>query len=128
MTRVTCFIRPHRLEQVKSAIGVLLVTGMSVSDVRGTGNSKETSDWFGGEEGLIALPIRSRVEVVAIDDLTEEIVQAIITNAYTGEDGDGTPGLDDGRSAPAPRAAPARQLGATGSNPQAIWTLEEGML
>ena len=89
MTRVTCFIRPHRLEQVKSAIGVLLVTGMSVSDVRGTGNSKETYDWFGGEEGLIALPIRSRVEVVAIDDLTEEIVQAIITNAYTGEDGDG---------------------------------------
>ena len=89
MTRVFCYIRPHRLEPVKSAIAALGVNGLSVSDVRGTGNSPETSDWFGGEEGLVALPIRSRVEVVAPDELTEEIIQAIIENAYTGEDGDG---------------------------------------
>ncbi|MDR3691813.1 MAG: P-II family nitrogen regulator [Fimbriimonas sp.] len=89
MNRIVCFIRPHRLEQVKSAIAALGVTGMSVSDVRGRGNSPEKSDWFGGEEGLVALPIRSRVEVVAVDDLTDEIVSAILENARTGEDGDG---------------------------------------
>ncbi len=89
MTRVFCYIRPHRLEPVKSAIAALGITGMSVSDVRGTGNSPETSDYFGGDEGLIALPIRSRVEVVAPDDLTEDIVNAILENAATGEDGDG---------------------------------------
>ncbi len=89
MTRVTCYIRPHRLEPVKSAIAALGVTGMSVSDVRGTGNSIETADWFGGTGGLVALPIRARVEVVAPDELTEEIVQAIMENAHTGEEGDG---------------------------------------
>ena len=89
MTRVTCYIRPHKLESVKSAIAGLGVTGMSVTDVRGAGNSPETSDWFGGTEGLIALPIRTRVEVVAQDDLTEGIVKAIMENAYTGEEGDG---------------------------------------
>ena len=89
MTRVFCYIRPHRLEPVKSAIAALGVTGMSVSDVRGAGNSPETTDWFGGEEGLVALPIRSRVEVVAPDDLTEDIIKAILENAHTGEDGDG---------------------------------------
>ena len=62
---------------------------MSVSDVRGTGNSTETVDWFGGEDDLVALPIRARVEVVAADDLTEDIVNAILDNARTGEDGDG---------------------------------------
>lgn len=89
MTRVTCYIRPHKLEAVKSAIAALGVSGMSVSDVRGAGNSPETTDWFGGTEGLIALPIRARVEVVAPDDLTEGIVTAIVDNAHTGEQGDG---------------------------------------
>ncbi len=89
MTRVTCFIRPHKLESVKSAIAALGVTGMSVSDVRGAGNSPETTDWFGGTDGLIALPIRARVEVVAQDEQIEGIVKSIIENARTGEQGDG---------------------------------------
>jgi len=62
---------------------------MTVSDVRGAGNSLEKTDWFGGAEGLIALPIRARMEVVAQDELTEGIVRAIIDNAHTGEEGDG---------------------------------------
>lgn len=89
MTRVTCYLRPHRLEAVKSAIAALGVSGLSVSDVRGSGSSPERADFFGGEPGLIALPIRSRVEVVAPDDLTESIVEAIVENARTGEPGDG---------------------------------------
>ena len=89
MTRVTCYIRPHKLESVKSAIAALGVSGLSVADVRGAGNSPEKTDWFGGADGLIALPIRSRVEIVAKDELTGEIVDAIIENAQTGEAGDG---------------------------------------
>ena len=89
MTRVTCYIRPHRLEAVKSAIAALGVSGLSVSDVRGTGNSPEHTEWMGGDDGLVALPIRARVEVVASDDLAEPIVQAIIESAHTGEHGDG---------------------------------------
>ncbi len=89
MIRITCYIRPHRLEPVKSAIASLGVNGMTVSDVRGTGNSPETSQWFGGQESLVAMPIRSKIEVVAPDDLQEQIVDAILENAQTGEPGDG---------------------------------------
>jgi nitrogen regulatory protein P-II 1 len=89
VVRVTCYIRPHRLEEVKSAVAALGVTGMSVADVRGAGNSKETAGWFAGDEALVALPIRSRIEVVAPDELQEEIVQAMISAAHTGEPDDG---------------------------------------
>ena len=89
MVRVTCYIRPHKLEAVKSAISSIGISGMTVTDVRGTGNSIETSTWFGGEQQLIALPIRSKIEVVAKDDLQDEIVNAIIESARTGEPGDG---------------------------------------
>lgn len=82
-------IRPHRLEQVKTAISELGVTGLHVTDVRGVGNSAEKPNWFGGEEHLIALPIKAKIEVVAEDALKEPIIAAILENAKTGEPGDG---------------------------------------
>lgn len=89
MIRLTCYLRPHRLEAVKSAVASLGVSGMTVSDVRGTGNSPESTDWFGGDPSLVALPIRSKMEVVVPDDLCEEVVATILENAQTGESGDG---------------------------------------
>lgn len=87
--RITCYIRPHRLEAVKSAIASLEVTGLSVADVRGCGNSPQLSTWGGALDGVVSLPIRSRVEVVAPEHLTEAIVQGILENAWTGEPDDG---------------------------------------
>jgi nitrogen regulatory protein PII len=86
--RVTAFIKPHRLEPVKSAIAATGVTGMSVADVRGIGNSSEESPVLAGS-GVVALPIRARVEVVTPDDAMEEILKAITDAAYTGEHDDG---------------------------------------
>jgi nitrogen regulatory protein P-II 1 len=82
-------IRPHRLEQVKSAIAALGVSGLNVSDVRGTGNSPEHAAWFAGEEHLISLPIKSKIEVIVTDEVADAVVDAILENAKTGEPGDG---------------------------------------
>src|SRR5579862_1759345 len=87
MVRVTAYIKPHRLEQVKSAIAAIGVTGMSVADVRGTGNSPDESPIVGS--GVVALPIRARIEVVAPDESVEEILQAISQSAHTGAHDDG---------------------------------------
>jgi nitrogen regulatory protein P-II 1 len=89
LIRVVCFIKPHKLEAVKSAIANVGVSGLTVTEVRGTGNSEEKSAWFGGEQQVIALPIRSRVEVVAPQASLEEIISAILSQAQTGESGDG---------------------------------------
>lgn len=82
-------IRPHRLEAVKSAIAALGVSGLNVTDVRGTGNSPETAAWFGGDEHLIALPLKSKIEVIVHDELKDAVVDAILEHARTGEPGDG---------------------------------------
>jgi nitrogen regulatory protein P-II 1 len=90
MIRVTFCIRPHRLEAVKSAVASLALTGMTVSDVRGMGNSPEKTDWFGGSDaGIVPLPIRAKVEVVVPDEMADQVVAAVLTNAQTGEPGDG---------------------------------------
>lgn len=89
MLRVICLIRPHHLEAVKSAVAALGVTGMNVADVRGVGNSPERSTWAGEGGAVIALPIRSRLEIVIADELLDAVVEAVIENARTGEPGDG---------------------------------------
>lgn len=89
MLKLTIYIRPHRLEQVKSAVASLGVSGMSVADVRGTGNSQEASQWFAGAGHVIPLPIRSKLEVAIPDELRDEVVEAVLDAARTGEPGDG---------------------------------------
>lgn len=89
MMRVTTYIKPHKLEPVKTAIAALGVSGMSVSDVRGTGNSPEKTQWFAGDGHVIALPVRAKVEVVVPEEQVQAVVDAILAHARTGEAGDG---------------------------------------
>lgn len=89
MVRIISIIRPHRLEQVKSAVAGLGVSGMNVADVRGVGNSPEKPSWFAGQEFLVALPLKSRLEIVVNDDIADQVIAAVIENAHTGEPGDG---------------------------------------
>ena len=87
MIRVVAYIKPHRLEGAKSAVAALGVTGLTVADVRGTGVSEEHTDLLSG--AVVALPIRSRLEVVVPDDLRQSVVDAIVESARTGEPNDG---------------------------------------
>jgi len=83
--RIVCFLRPHRLEVVKSAIAVLGVNGMSISDVRGTGDSADEVS----EGPILKMPIRSKIEVVVRPELTDSVLAAILNYAHTGERDDG---------------------------------------
>jgi len=89
MLRITCFIRPHRLDPVKTALSSLGITGLTVNDVRGCGNSEEASTLFAGRNIVIPMPIRSKVTVFAPESMQESIVAAIQKAAFTGEPGDG---------------------------------------
>lgn len=89
MVRIWCSIRPHQLEEVKTAVAALDISGLTVSDVRGSGDNPERAVSFAGEEMLIRLPIRAKLEIACEEDLVEDVVEAIIRQARTGEPGDG---------------------------------------
>jgi nitrogen regulatory protein P-II 1 len=86
---VTAYMRPHKLEEVKSAVAVLPVTGLSISDVRGSGDNPEKSSAFAGSDIVVPLPVRSRLVVVVPPELSEQVVEAIVQAAWTGSPGDG---------------------------------------
>lgn len=87
MVRILAFIRPHQLEEVKSAISALGIGGMNVTDAKGRGNSEERESRFLTEVDVLRM--RARLEVVCADDLEPEVVAAIAAAAHTGQPGDG---------------------------------------
>jgi len=86
---ITAYVRPHKLEEVKSAVAVLPITGLSISDVRGSGNNPEKASAFASADLMVPLPVRSRIVVVVSQDWVEPVVDAIVQAAHTGSSGDG---------------------------------------
>ena len=89
MTKVEAIVRPSRFDQIKEALSDLGVMGMTVSEVRGHGRQKGHTETYRGREYEVSLIPKLRIEIVIADERVEEILEAIITNAATGEIGDG---------------------------------------
>lgn len=89
MKLVTAVVKPHKWEDVRSALEAVGVTGMTVSEVSGYGRQKGHTEIYRGAEYDIALVPKVRIEIVADDAAVDEIVDTIIRAAQTGKVGDG---------------------------------------
>ena len=89
MVKIEAVIRPQRLDEVKSALDDLGVTGMTVTEVRGSGKQKGYTQHYRGAEYTVNLIQKLKLEIVCADQEVDRIVQAIAAAARTGEIGDG---------------------------------------
>jgi nitrogen regulatory protein P-II 1 len=90
MKKIEAIIRPLRLEAVKTALAEAGVTGITVSDVRGSGRQHGHGPYsYRGEEYIIELPSKIKLEIVARDDEVDEVIEVLLEHARTGEEGDG---------------------------------------
>jgi nitrogen regulatory protein P-II 1 len=89
MKLVTAVIKPHKWEDVRSALETIGVTGMTVSEVSGYGRQKGHTEVYRGAEYDIALVPKVRVEIVLDDGDVDSVVDAIVSAAQTGRIGDG---------------------------------------
>ncbi len=98
MVKIEAVIRPQRLDEVKATLDELGVTGMTVTEVRGSGKQKGYTQHYRGAEYTVNLIQKIKIEIVCEDTESDRIVNAIATSARTGEIGDGkifiTPVLD----------------------------------
>ncbi len=89
MKLVTAVIKPHKWEDVRSALETIGVTGMTVSEVSGYGRQKGHTEVYRGAEYDIALVPKIRVEIVLDEGDADAVVNAIVNAAQTGRIGDG---------------------------------------
>jgi nitrogen regulatory protein PII len=89
MKLVTAIIKPFKLDDVKAALEVLGVQGLTVSEVQGFGRQKGHTEVYRGAEYTVDLVPKVRVEVL-VDTLdAEKTVDAIVEASRTGKIGDG---------------------------------------
>ncbi|MCW2494238.1 P-II family nitrogen regulator [Jatrophihabitans sp.] len=89
MKQVTAVIKPFKLEDVKAALEVLGIQGMTVSEVQGFGRQKGHTEVYRGAEYSVDFVPKVRVEVLADDTLADKVVDAVVEAARTGKIGDG---------------------------------------
>ena len=89
MKLIKCVIRPNKVDEVREALERLNISGMTVTDVRGHGRQKGHTAVYRGKEYAVSLLPKVEIEVVVPNDVVEEVIQAVIQAARTGEIGDG---------------------------------------
>ena len=89
MKKVECIIKPFKLDEVKSAICDLGITGMTVSEVRGFGRQKGHTELYRGAEYQIDFIPKLKIDLVVAEDQVAELIGVIQKAASTGRIGDG---------------------------------------
>ena len=89
MKLIKGIVRPNKVDDIKDALAKYNILGMTVTEVRGHGRQKGHSAVYRGKEYEVSLLPKMEVDVVVPDEVVDEVIQAIITAARTGEIGDG---------------------------------------
>ncbi|MEE4252689.1 MAG: P-II family nitrogen regulator [Desulfuromusa sp.] len=89
MKKVECIIKPFKLDDVKTAMTEMGISGMTVSEVRGFGRQKGHTELYRGAEYQIDFIPKIKIELVVSAEQVEAVVSAVQREASTGRIGDG---------------------------------------
>ena len=89
MKKIEAIIKPFKLDEVKSRLRELGVSGMTVSEVKGFGRQKGHTELYRGAEYVVDFLPKVKIEVVVKDGDVDLCVDAIVKAARTGKIGDG---------------------------------------
>jgi nitrogen regulatory protein PII len=95
MNLIIAIIQPSKLDAIKEALVKLGIQGMTVTGAKGFGRQKGRPLAFLGLLDMEGRPFRVdfvpkvRIEIVVNDDITDAVVDTIVTTAKTGTIGDG---------------------------------------
>ena len=89
MKLITAIIKPHALDDVKSALEAYGITGMTISEASGYGRQRGHSEVYRGAEYTVDFVPKIRLEVLVADLDASSVVDIIIKSATSGRIGDG---------------------------------------
>jgi len=89
MKLVTAIIKPFKLDEVRSALSELGVSGMTVTEVKGFGRQRGHTELYRGAEYVVDFVPKTRIEIAVRTELLEQVIEAILKTARTGKVGDG---------------------------------------
>ncbi len=89
MKLIVAIIKPFKLDDAREALSEVGVQGLTVTEVKGFGRQKGHTELYRGAEYVVDFLPKVKLEVAAMDDQVEPIIEAIIKATSTGKIGDG---------------------------------------
>ena len=89
MKLITAIIKPFKVEEVRSSLDEIGVSGMTMTEVKGFGRQKGHTELYRGAEYTIDFLPKIKIEIAVTDDLVDQVKNAIIKSASSGKIGDG---------------------------------------
>jgi len=86
---VVAMVRPDKLGDVKQALAEVGAPSLTVTNVSGRGSQPAKKGQWRGEEYVVDLHQKVKIETVVADIPADDVVDAIAEGAHTGEKGDG---------------------------------------
>lgn len=86
---VMAYIRPDKLGAVKQALVEVGAPSITVTNVSGRGSQPAKKGQYRGEEYVVDLHQKVKVECVVAEIPADEVAEAIVEAAKSGEKGDG---------------------------------------
>ena len=89
MKLITAIIKPHRLDEVRDALAVENISGLTVTEVKGYGRQKGHAELYRGAEYVVAFVPKIKLELVVEDTVVSKAIDAVVAAANTNSIGDG---------------------------------------
>lgn len=89
MKLITAIVRPEKIDAIREGLEAYGVQGLTVSAASGYGRQRGYTEVYRGAEYSVDLVPKVRIEVLATDDQTDDILDVLITTSNTGRAGDG---------------------------------------
>lgn len=89
MKKIETIIRPSVFNNVRQALALEGIDGLSVTEIAGIGKQEGRVGMFRGNSYKMEFSPKLKLEMVVSDEKVEDIIQALLEYAATGEVGDG---------------------------------------
>jgi nitrogen regulatory protein P-II 2 len=89
MKMVVAIIKPFKLDEVREALSVIGVQGITVTEVKGFGRQKGHTELYRGAEYVVDFLPKMKLETAVKSEQLDQVLEAIEKAANTGKIGDG---------------------------------------
>ncbi len=89
MKKIEAIIKPFKLDEVKTELQAIGISGMTITEVKGHGRQKGHKEIYRGAEYNVDLIPKIKIEVVVLSEMSAKVIDTLMKSARTGKIGDG---------------------------------------
>lgn len=89
MKQIKAIIRHEQLEGVRDSLDKMGIHGITITEVKGSGQQRGYTETYRGAKAVIHFRPKIELTVVVHDQVVDQIVETIVSQARTGDVGDG---------------------------------------